>query len=100
MPDIVKALGDATDKLAIAANRTAGGAPATAADLKQALDEFRLSLDKHQPDGLAPLSGLTRDGFTEVGARLDRLSTQLAAARAAPVAGRPMRRGDDRTPQP
>jgi hypothetical protein len=89
VPEIVKALDSATNKLAIAASRTPGGPPATAADIKQALDELRLSLAQHQPDGLAPLNGLTRDGFAEIGARLDKLSAQVGGRpmpRAAPAA--------------
>ncbi|HEY0270298.1 MAG TPA: hypothetical protein VGC10_04830 [Sphingomonas sp.] len=90
VPAIVKTLDDATAKLAIAAGRTPGGPPATADDLKRALDDLRLSLAQHQPDGLTPLSGITRDGFIEIGVKLDRLSSQIAGVRAAPVASRPL----------
>jgi hypothetical protein len=92
VPEIVKSLDDASAKLAAAASRTPNGPPATVADVKQALDDLRLALAAHQPDGLAPLTGMTRDGFAEVGTRLDRLSAQIggrSAPRAAPGSAPP-----------
>jgi hypothetical protein len=90
VPAIVKSLDEATNKLAIAASHTPNGPPATLDETKRALDDLRLSIAQHQPDGLTPLTGITRDGLSEIGSRLDRLSAQISGARAAPVPSRPM----------
>lgn len=93
VPVIVKALDDASARLQVAASRVpAGGTPATAADVHQALDELRVALAAHQPDGLASLNGMTRDGFSELGTRLDRLSQDVEGMGRGVSASRPIPR--------
>jgi len=76
----------------------AAGPSITMADLHHELDALKLSLDQRQPEGLTPLNDMTRDGFTEVTTKLDRLSTQLdqiAQRGGAISASRPASRGGD-----
>ena len=61
----------------MATNGTAGPA-ITMADLHHELDALKLALSQRQPEGLTPLNNMTRDGFTEVTTKLDRLSAQVA----------------------
>ncbi len=81
----------------IAAAGTAGPA-ITMADLHHELDALKLALSQRQPEGLTPLNDMTRDGFTEVTTKLDRLSAQmdrLEKRGGAVSASRPASRGAD-----
>jgi hypothetical protein len=99
MPAVVKSLDDASARLALAASRTpasSGTPPVSADDLRHALDDLRLSLAARQPDSLGPLSGLTRDGFSELGSRLDRLTGQVEKLTGGVSASRTAPRADGR----
>ena len=68
------------------------GPPATIADVRHEIDALKLSLAAHQPDGVASLTGTTRDGFSEMATRLDRLTDRLdrmTASGGAVSASRP-----------
>lgn len=74
------------------------GPAITMADLHHELDALKLALSQRQPEGLSPLNDMTRDGFTEVTTKLDRLSAQLdriAQRGGALSASRPASRAAD-----
>jgi hypothetical protein len=66
---------------ALAAVPAAPLAPAsptiTMADLHREIDALKLALGQRQPEGLRSLDGMTRDGFSEVTTKLDRLSGRI-----------------------
>ncbi len=95
-PELVARLDGASQRLDTAAARLSGatpsGPPATIADIRHELDALKLALAEHQPDGVASLNGTTRDGFSEVSTKLDRLTDRLdrmTAAGGAVSASRP-----------
>lgn len=96
VPDLVARLDTASQRLDAAATRLASaapsGPPATIAEIRHEIDALKLALAEHQPDGVASLSGTTRDGFSEMATRLDRLTDRLdkmTAASGALSASRP-----------
>jgi len=99
VPAVVKSLDDASARLALAASRTPADVsshPVTADDLRHALDDLRLSLAAHQPDSLGPLSGMTRNGFSELGTRMDRLAGEVEQIKSRVSASRTAPREADR----
>ncbi len=100
VPELVARLDTASQRLDTAAARLSSaapsGAPATIADVRHEIDALKLALAEHQPDGVASLAGTTRDGFSEVTTKLDRLTDRLdkmAAAGSAVSASRPASSG-------
>lgn len=96
VPDLVARLDGASQRIDAAAMRlssaTPSGPPATIADIRHEIDALKLALAEHQPDGLASLNGATRDGFSEMSTKLDRLTDRLdkmSAAGGAVSASRP-----------
>ncbi len=96
VPELVARLDSASQRLDTAAAHLSGatpsGPPATIADIRHEIDALKLALAQHQPDGVASLTGTTRDGFSEVSTKLDRLTDRLdkmAAAGGAVSASRP-----------
>ncbi len=88
-------LDSATARLSAPGGGAVAGGPLTLADLHHEIDALKLALGAHQPDGLTPLNDMTRDGFTEVVTKLDRLSAEIdeASQRGRPVsASRPASR--------
>ncbi len=76
----------------------AAGPAITMADLHHELDALKLALGQRQPEGLSPLNDMTRDGFSEMTTKLDRLSAQLDQINrhgGAISASRPASRGAD-----
>ncbi|HLZ77696.1 MAG TPA: hypothetical protein VKQ09_00035 [Sphingomonas sp.] len=95
-PELIARLDGASQRLDTAAARLSSaspsGPPATVADIRHEIDALKLSLAEHQPDGVTSLNGTTRDGFSEVSTKLDRLTDRLdkmAAAGGAVSASRP-----------
>jgi sigma54-dependent transcription regulator len=86
VPAMVAQMKAASERLDAASSRAAAaspsGPPATIEDIRHELDVLKLALAQHQPDGISALTGTTRDGFSEVADRLDRLSDQLNKAKA------------------
>jgi hypothetical protein len=85
VPALVAHLDEASARLdMVSARLTAAspsGAPATVADVRRELDSLKLALAQRQPQGLDTLNGMTRDGFSEMATKLDRLSARLDGAR-------------------
>jgi len=81
VPVLVERLDQASRRMDEAAGRLAtaspSGAPATVAEIRHELDALKLALADHQPDGVAALNNATREGFSELGTKLDRLSDRL-----------------------
>jgi hypothetical protein len=96
VPQLVQHLDDASAKLDAAASRLAtaspNGAPASVADVQHQLDMLRLALDQRQPAGVSALNDMTRNGFSEVGTRLDRIQAKLGVAAPKPS---PQDQGDN-----
>jgi hypothetical protein len=98
VPELVAHLNDASARLDTTSQRLSAaspaGPPATIADIRHELDVLKMDLSQHEPDGIASLGGTTRDGFSEIGTKLDRLSEQLdgmkkgGASSASPPATR------------
>lgn len=86
VPQLVQHLDDASTRLNAAAARLAAaspnGPPASAADVQRQLDALRLALNARQPTGVGALNDTTRDGFSEIATRLDRIQAQLDRAPA------------------
>ncbi|USI73728.1 hypothetical protein [Sphingomonas morindae] len=51
--------------------------PASAEDVRQAMDGLKMALSKQQPDGVAPLAGMIRDGLGDVIIRLNQIDAAL-----------------------
>lgn len=89
VPGLVHHLDDASVKLDAAAARLAAaspnGPPASVADVQHQLDMLRLALDQRQPAGVSSLNDMTRNGFSEIGTRLDRIQARLGVAPTRPV---------------
>jgi hypothetical protein len=85
VPLLVAHLDEASVRLDAASARLSAaapsGPPATVADVRRELDSLKLALAQHQPQGLDTLNGMTRDGFSEMATKLDRMSAQLGGAR-------------------
>jgi hypothetical protein len=84
-PALIAHLDDASARLAATSAHLSAaapsGPPATIADIRHELDLLKLALADRQPQGLDSLGGMTRDGFSEMATKLDRLSAQLGGAR-------------------
>ncbi len=81
VPGLVANLDHASERLDAAAakllNAAPGGPPATIPDIRHELDALKLALAGHEPEGIASLGGATREGFSEITTKLDRLSDRL-----------------------
>ena len=89
VPQMVAHLDAASARLDAATQRLAGAMPAvpapaasaapaiTMTDLHHELDALKLALGQRQPEGLTSLNGMTRDGFTEMTTKLDRLNAAI-----------------------
>ena len=87
IPQLVAHIDAASQRLDAAGTRTAAtispspmgaaGPSITMTDLHHELDALKLSLGQRQPEGLTSLNAMTRDGFSEMTTKLDRLSAQL-----------------------
>jgi hypothetical protein len=53
------------------------GPAITMTDLHHEIDALKLALGQRQPEGLSSLNDMTRDGFSEVTTKLDRISAQI-----------------------
>ncbi len=96
VPGLVDHLDHASERLAAAAaklsNAAPSGPPATIPDIRHELDALKLALAGHEPEGIASLGGATREGFSEISTKLDRLSDRLdkmGASGGAVSASRP-----------
>jgi hypothetical protein len=90
VPQLVQHLDDASSRLDATAAKLAAaspnGAPASVADVQHQLDMLRLALDQRQPAGVASLNDLTRNGFSELGTRLDRIQSRMGISAPRPTA--------------
>jgi hypothetical protein len=78
VPVMVKALDDASVRIAQAAARApTNSPPVTGDELRHSIDDLRLSLSNRQPEGMAPLVGTLHDGFSEIGTRVDHLADEV-----------------------
>ena len=89
VPQLVQHLDDASARLDAAASKLAAaspnGPPASIADVQHQLDMLRLALDQRQPAGIGALDGVTRNGFSEIATRLDRIQSRLGVPPARPA---------------
>jgi hypothetical protein len=78
VPVMVKALDDASVRIAQAAARTpTSSLSVTGDEMRHAIDDLRLSLANRQPESMAPLVGTLHDGFSEIGTRVDHLADEV-----------------------
>jgi hypothetical protein len=86
VPALVAHLDDATARLDAAAGKLAAaspnGPPASIADVHHEIDLLKLALDARQPQGLDALNNMTKDGFSEVTTKLDRIQARVSGAPA------------------
>ena len=86
VPALVAHLDDATARLDAAAAKLAAaspnGPPASVADVHHEIDLLKLALDARQPQGLDALNSMTKDGFSEVTTKLDRIQARVGGAPA------------------
>ncbi len=81
VPALVAHLDDATARLDAAAGKLAAaspnGTPASVADVHHEIDMLKLALDARQPQGMDALNSTTRDGFSQVTTKLDRIAARV-----------------------
>lgn len=86
VPALVAHLDDATARLDAAAGKLAAaspnGPPASVADVRHEIDLLKLALDGRQPQGLDALNNMTKDGFSEMTTKLDRIQARVGGAPA------------------
>ncbi|WP_419827968.1 hypothetical protein [Sphingomonas sp.] len=80
LPATIAALDAASRRLAVASAHAAPGDGLSADEFRRGLDGFRASLAGHQPDGMGALTGMTREGLSELATRLDRIEDRLDGA--------------------
>jgi len=87
-PELVARLDRASSRLDAAARHFASaapsGKPATVADIRHELDLLKIALAGREPSGLSALDSTTRDGFSEISTKLDRMEARLNRAQPHP----------------
>ncbi|HET8611477.1 MAG TPA: hypothetical protein VFL92_01790 [Sphingomonas sp.] len=88
VPELVARLDGASSRLDAAARHFASaapsGKPATVADIRHELDLMKIALAGREPSGVSALDGATRNGFSEISTRLDRIEARLDRAPPRP----------------